>query len=233
MGEKTSNTTTQTPWGTGDPDRNGGHRHEPAEDRYGMYKRAKVQDVYGFRVGWTGRHRRVRGRQYVTTPPPPVLPADFALSVSPAAVTQQVGEVGTPLSVAVAGLHGFSGSVSVSLSGLPSGTTSTPASPFTIAANATQDLTFTIPASTTVGDSNVSLSGTSGTLSHSTPLKLTVTAAKDFSLSVSSAQIAATIGDISQAATVSVTGVNGFSEGDNSWHDTRHSEQLGAPGNSI
>jgi hypothetical protein len=64
-------------------------------------------------------------------------------------------------------------------------------------------------------------------------LKLTVTAAKDFSLSVSSAQIAATIGDISQAATVSVTGVNGFSEGDNSWHDTRHSEQLGAPGNSI
>lgn len=147
-----------------------------------------------------------------TTPPPPVLPADFALSVSPAAVTQQVGEVGTPLSVAVAGLHGFSGSVSVSLSGLPSGTTSTPASPFTIAANATQDVTFTIPASTTVGDSNVTLSGTSGTLSHSTPLKLTVTAAKDFSLSVSSAQIAATIGDISQAATVSVTGVNGFSD---------------------
>ena len=73
-------------------------------------------------------------------------------------------------------------------------------------------MTLTIPASTAVGDVNITVIGTSGIVSHSTPLKLTVTAAKDFSLSVSPVQVAATIGGLSQEFNVSVAGENGFTD---------------------
>jgi hypothetical protein len=137
---------------------------------------------------------------------------DFTMAVSPTEITQQAGSTGTPINIGVTGLNGFSGSVSVSFASLPSGTTTSPALPITIAAGGSQNVTLTIPASTAVGDVNIKVSGTSGTLSHSAPLKLSVTAAKDFSLSVSPAQIAATIGGVSQTFNVSVTGENGFTD---------------------
>jgi hypothetical protein len=146
-----------------------------------------------------------------TAPPPPPA-ADFTISASPAELTQQAGGTTAPVVISIADLDGFSGSANVSLSGLPSGTTSTPASPFTVAAGGMQNVTLTVPASTAVGDSSITVTGTSGGLSHTASLKLTVTAAKDFSLAVSPAQIAATIGGVSQAFTVSVTGQNGFAD---------------------
>jgi hypothetical protein len=147
----------------------------------------------------------------VTAPPPPPA-ADFTISASPAELTQQAGGTSAPVGISVGGLNGFSGSVNVSLSGLPPGATSTPASPFAVAAGGTQNLTLTVPSATAVGDSRTTVTGTSGGLSHTASLKLTVTAAKDFSLGVSPAQIAATIGGVSQAFTVSVTGENGFTD---------------------
>jgi hypothetical protein len=137
---------------------------------------------------------------------------DFTIVISPTGFTQQAGSTSTPFNIGITGLSGFSGSVSVSFAGLPSGTTTSPALPITIAAGGSQNVTLSIPVSTTVGDVNITVSGTSGSLSHSAPLKLSVTSAKDFSLLVSPAQIAATIGGVSQTFNVSVTGENGFTD---------------------
>jgi hypothetical protein len=79
-----------------------------------------------------------------------------------------------PVTVSIAGIDGFSGSVSVAVSGLPSGATTSPSSPITIAANASAQVSITLPASASTGTLSLTLQGTSGSLSHSAPLALNV-----------------------------------------------------------
>jgi hypothetical protein len=148
-----------------------------------------------------------------TPPPPPPPPApDFTISASPADITQQAGGTSTPVGITVTGINGFSGAVNVSFAGLPSGTTSSPAAPFTIATGASQNVTLNIPASAAAEVATITVQGNSGGLAHSAKLSLTVTAAKDFGLSISPAQVTATIGGVSPAFTVAVSGENGFTD---------------------
>jgi len=99
---------------------------------------------------------------------------DFTVSVSPAQVSAIVGTESPSVSVAVAGVNGFTGAVTVTLSGLPAGATSQPASPFTIAAGGSQSFVFSIPASSAVGMFTVQATGNSGAISHTGPIALTV-----------------------------------------------------------
>jgi hypothetical protein len=108
----------------------------------------------------------------VTAAPPP----DFSISLSPTSVSLTAGASGQKTALSVAGVNGFSGTVDVSVSGLPAGVTATPAS-FSLLSGATQFITFTAAANAAIGASSVSVVGQSGSLSHSATLALTVAAA--------------------------------------------------------
>ena len=142
----------------------------------------------------------------LTVNPPP----SFALSASPSSVSVAQGSSGTS-TIAVTGAGGFSGSVALAASGLPSGVTAGFAAG---TAAGTQVLTLTASSSAAVTTSpvTVTIAGTSGTLTATTSVTLTVTAAPTFTAgsgSTTTLSIApgATTGN---TATINVVGVNGF-----------------------
>jgi DNA-binding beta-propeller fold protein YncE len=73
--------------------------------------------------------------------------------------------------------NGFGGSVEVTLSGVPAGVISNPASPFKIAAGAQTSVIFGVAANAATGAVAISAQGTSGSLLHSAPLTLDIQAA--------------------------------------------------------
>lgn len=99
-------------------------------------------------------------------------PADFSISASPAQLTVRRGSNGT-YTVTVGGIGGFSGTVTLGYSGLPSGTKAS-FNRKTITGSGTS--TFRVSASRTAarGSYTVTISGSSGTLSHSTTVGLTI-----------------------------------------------------------
>jgi hypothetical protein len=132
---------------------------------------------------------------------------DFSLSASPSSVTVVQGNSGnTTISVTPSG--GFTGSVSLSASGLPSGVT---AAFGTNPTTSTSVLTFTASANAAKGTATVTITGTSGALSHSTTVTLTVNSAAqaDFTISDSPTSITVTRGTTGHS-TVTIGAVNGF-----------------------
>jgi hypothetical protein len=97
-------------------------------------------------------------------------PADFTLTASPASLAVAPGSFGTS-TITVNATGGFSGTVALSASGLPSGVTASfnPASTTT-----SSTLTLTASSSATVGSANVTITGTSGSLTHTTAVNLTI-----------------------------------------------------------
>jgi len=95
---------------------------------------------------------------------------NFSLSASPASVSVTQGGTGTS-TITVTPSGGFTGSVTLSASGLPSGVT---AAFGTNPATSTSVLTFTASSTATTGTATVTVTGVSGTLSHSTTIALTV-----------------------------------------------------------
>jgi hypothetical protein len=97
---------------------------------------------------------------------------DFSIAESPASLSVAQGANGTS-SVTISPQNGFSGSVALSASGLPSGVTASfnPAS-------TTGSSTLTLSASSTAatGNATVTITGTSGSLTHTATLGLAVTA---------------------------------------------------------
>jgi Abnormal spindle-like microcephaly-assoc'd, ASPM-SPD-2-Hydin len=96
---------------------------------------------------------------------------DFSLSANPNSVTVAQGSSATS-TITVTPLNGFSGSVTLSATGLPSGVTAAFSPNPT---STTSTLTLTAAANATPGAVTVTISGTSGSLTHTTPLNLTVT----------------------------------------------------------
>jgi hypothetical protein len=142
---------------------------------------------------------------------PPEVPADFTMSVQPGSVTVTQGSSSSPAMIAVSPLHSFNGSVSVSISGLPSGVTTSPAVPFTMQAGASQAVTFSAANSATLGPVNLTFSGTSGNLSHTAGATMSVNSATDFGISVSPGQLSVTQGSTSAPTSITVTPLNAFS----------------------
>ena len=97
---------------------------------------------------------------------------NFALSPSPNAVTIMQGSSGTS-TIAINPLRGFSGSVTLSAAGLPSGVKAT-FSPATATAGSTSTLTLKASATAATGTVTVTITGKSGTLTNSTTITLTV-----------------------------------------------------------
>ena len=134
--------------------------------------------------------------------------ADFTLSAAPS--SQSVNPGGsTSYTVSAAALNGFSGSVSLSASGLPAGATAS-FNPSSVATGASSTLTITTTASTPVGSSTLTITGTSGSLTHTATVTLNVTAASDFTLSATPSSRSVKPGG-STSYTVSAAALNGFS----------------------
>ena len=135
----------------------------------------------------------------------------FTLSATPMTVSVAQGGSGT-ITITPADVAGFSGTVSLAASGLPSGVTASFA-PGSVAG--TQVLTLTAATSSTVTSApvTVTITGTSGTLSANTSIALTITAEPSFTAgSGGTNSITLTPGATTgNAATISVVGTNGFS----------------------
>lgn len=98
---------------------------------------------------------------------------DFAVALSQNTAAVGVGDTSPMITVSTSALNGFNSSVSVVISGLPAGTTTSPASPFSVHSGNTQDVTFTVPVKASAGASTITFTASSGTLTHATTLSLT------------------------------------------------------------
>jgi uncharacterized membrane protein len=98
--------------------------------------------------------------------------ADFSISVANPKITVKRNSTGTD-TVTISAVNGFTGLVNLSISGLPSLVTTTFA-PTSVTNSGSSTLTFTVDHRATQGVYQLTVTGTSGPLVHSTPLTLTV-----------------------------------------------------------
>ena len=98
------------------------------------------------------------------------VPADFQLGVSPASQSVKRGGTAT-YTVSISPLSGFNGSVTLSLTGQPSGSITT----FSPITNGTATLTVKTLSTTSRRTYSMTVKGVSGSLSHTKPASLTVT----------------------------------------------------------
>jgi subtilase family serine protease len=131
----------------------------------------------------------------------------FTLSASPSSLTVTQGSSGTS-TISVTDVGGFSGSVTLAASGLPSGVTATFG---TNPTTGTSVLTLTASATATTGTSTVTITGTSGSLTATTSISLTVssTTSPAFSVSASPTSVTVTQG-ASGTSTITVASTGGF-----------------------
>jgi uncharacterized membrane protein len=131
---------------------------------------------------------------------------DFSLAATNITITQ--GGTGNS-TVTISPLGGFSGSVALAASGLPTGVTASfnPAS-----TTGTSTLTFTASSTAASGTTNVTVTGTSGSLTHSASVSLTVNpqATPGFTLSANPANVSVNQGSTA-SSTITVTPAGGFS----------------------
>ena len=98
---------------------------------------------------------------------------DFSIATSPASLSVTQGTSGSS-TIAVSPQNGFGGSVALSVAGLPSGVTAT-FNPASTAGSST--LTLSASSGAATGTAPVTVTGVSGSLTHSATLSLTVNAA--------------------------------------------------------
>jgi Protein of unknown function (DUF1800) len=138
-------------------------------------------------------------------------PPDFALSANPPNLTINRGANGTiPITTTRSG--GFTGSVSLSASGLPSGVTASFGPGSTTNANSTLNiLTLTASSSATLGAATVTVTGTGGGLTRTTTISLTVNQPPppNFTLSANPTSLTINRG-ASGTCAITVTRLNGF-----------------------
>ncbi len=136
----------------------------------------------------------------VGTPSP-----NFTLS-SPTGTLSVVQGNNVPATITVNPTGGFSGSVTLSASGLPSGVTAA-FSPNP--ATGTSTLTLSAGSSATIGTATITVTGTSGTITQTAAVQLVVTAAPAFTLSSASGALSVAQGS-SMPNTITVTASGGF-----------------------
>jgi hypothetical protein len=143
------------------------------------------------------------------SPPPPT--GDFSLGITPSSRTVTAGG-GTSYTVTLSRSGGLSADVSLSVSGIPGGA-SAGFSPSTLSGSATSStLTVNTSAGVAAGDYSLTITGTTGTLTHTIGATLSVQAnvSPDFSLGITPSSRTVTAGGgTSYTVTLSTSG--GFS----------------------
>jgi hypothetical protein len=132
---------------------------------------------------------------------------DFTLSA--ASPSQSVAAGGNAsYTVSTAAVHGFNGSVGLSVAGLPAGA-SVNINPGAISGAGSATIAVTTAAGTAPGSYPLNVSATSGGATHTTALTLVVNPPPDFALTATPATQTTTAG-VNVAYTVSTTASNGF-----------------------
>ena len=136
---------------------------------------------------------------------------DFTLSSTPATITLVPGGAGQKISVSAIALNAFSGTVTVAVTGLPSGVTAQPSS-LKLTPGTAQTVTITAAASATAGSATLTFTATSGTLSHSATVSATISSIStpDYSLTVSPTSLSLTTGTTGSTVSVKANAANGF-----------------------
>ncbi len=133
---------------------------------------------------------------------------DYTVSASPSSLSVVQGTNGAT-TITVNPLNGFNSGVSLSASGLPGGVT---AAFNPVSTTTTSALTVTASTTAALGTFTVTITGTSGALSHFTTVSLTVTPAPNFALSVSPNSLSLARGAKVTSA-ITITPQNGFTGG--------------------
>ncbi|MGA2627427.1 MAG: CFI-box-CTERM domain-containing protein [Candidatus Bathyarchaeia archaeon] len=141
-----------------------------------------------------------------------VSPKDFTVAIAPSSLSIQAG-TSTTATVTVSSFSGFSSAVQLttnSPSGISLNFSPNPLTELSGGA-ATATATISVSSSTSSGTYSMLITGTSGGLTHSTPLSITVsqTASPDFTITSSSAPIGVSQG-ASSGGTVYVSSLNHF-----------------------
>ncbi|PYU88411.1 MAG: hypothetical protein DMG26_08460 [Acidobacteria bacterium] len=134
---------------------------------------------------------------------------DFSLSATPSSQTVVQGG-STSYTATVTALNGFTGTVTFSASGLPSGANAS-FNPPSVTGSGSSTMNVTTSSTTPTGTYTLTITGTSGSLVHTATVTLVVTAATggDFSISASPPSQTVTRG-ASTTYTVTVTPSGGF-----------------------
>src|SRR5215813_7372242 len=133
---------------------------------------------------------------------------DFSISATPASQTVTAGN-GASYTATIGALNGFAGAVNLGVSGLPSGATAT-FNPATVNGSGPSTLTVITSSTTPFGTYTLTVTRTSGTLTHSTTVTLVVTGLNpDFTVSATPSSRTITHGS-STTYTVTVGSLNGF-----------------------
>ena len=135
-------------------------------------------------------------------------PPDFALGASPGSRSVAPGS-GADYSVGVTSLNGFTGNVALSLSGLPAAVGAASFTPAVVAGAGSAQLRVATSATAPAGTYPLTVTGTSGSVVHSTQLTLVVSPPGDFGLSASPASRTVWRGG-STTYTAGVGSLNGF-----------------------
>jgi hypothetical protein len=149
-------------------------------------------------------------------PPPPPPAADFILSAESPTVTAQQGGAPQYQLLQASALNGFTGTINLTVSGLPAGVTTlqtVQGGPLSIQVTANGGLqasSFQLIASSAavLGTSTVTVTGTSGSITHTAPFSLAVTQGAPFAIQVSPPSLSLT--PVSQrSGQVSITAAGG------------------------
>ena len=139
-------------------------------------------------------------------------PPDFSLGVSPSSRTTTAG-TSVSFTITASSQGGFAGDVALSLSGLTGSQAAWSFTPGTIGgASGTSQLVVTPSAGLAPGSYPLTITGTSGGLSHTAAVTLVVTAAPDFTLAVTPASRTIRAGSTTTFS-VTIGRVGGFSSG--------------------
>ena len=136
-------------------------------------------------------------------------PADFSLSSTPATITLVPGAPAQQVSGSATAANGFTGTIAVAISGLPTGVTAQPSS-FMLTPGTPQTVTISAAPATASGSATITLTGTSGALTHTSSVTATIAPPPDFSLSVTPASLSITAGAAGSQVNLSATPLNGF-----------------------
>jgi Ricin-type beta-trefoil lectin domain./Phosphoesterase family. len=99
---------------------------------------------------------------------------DFGITTSPTSIGVSQASQATD-TVTLSSLNGFNSSVNLSISGLPSGVTAT-FSPTSLVPPSTSTLTLSAGPTAAIGSTTVTVTGVAGSLTHNSPIYLTVNA---------------------------------------------------------
>jgi len=141
----------------------------------------------------------------------PAAEADFSLSATPTSITLAPGGAPQQVSVNAAPLNGFMANVTVAITGLPTGVSAQPAT-LTLTPGAAQNLTITAASAAAAGSTALTLTGTSGTLSHTASVAATIsTPPPDFTLTLSPTSLTIAAGANGSPVSITANPLNSFS----------------------